>query len=168
MPVCERSTRRPPHFTDRVAEAQHIVATCDRTTVLSDDDRELVSSTLHDSRHAILARAAAEQLLHGEPHPGNILATTQGPRFIDLETCCRGPVEFDLAHVPEAVSDCYPGADGQLLLECRGLVLAMVTAWRCDPGDQFPDGEQMRRTLLDALRAGPPWLTLDTIWPGAE
>ena len=22
-----------------------------------------------------------------------------GPLFIDLETCCRGPVEFDLAHV---------------------------------------------------------------------
>ena len=52
-------------------------------------------------RRAIDDRAAVEQLLHGEPHPGNVLSTRNGPLFVDLETCCRGPVEFDLAHVPE-------------------------------------------------------------------
>ncbi|MFE1199320.1 phosphotransferase family protein [Streptomyces olivaceoviridis] len=54
-------------------------------------------------RRAIDDRGAVEQLLHGEPHPGNVLSTKNGPLFIDLETCCRGPVEFGLAHVPEAV-----------------------------------------------------------------
>ena len=46
-------------------------------------------------------RGGAEQLLHGEPHPGNVLTTNNGLLFIDLETCCREPVEFDLAHAPE-------------------------------------------------------------------
>ena len=152
-----------PHFTDRVAEAQQLVAGRDSTPALADADRELLDTTLRNLGRAISDRGAAEQLLHGEPHPGNVLSTKNGLRFIDLETCCRGPVEFDLAHVPEAVSDRYPDADRELLAECRGLVLAMVTAWRFDPRDQFPNGQRAARELLRAIREGPPWPTLDAV-----
>ena len=79
-----------PHFTDRVAEAQQLVASRDHTPALADDDRVLLSTTLRSLRRAIGDRGAAEQLLHGEPHPGNVLSTKTGPLFIDLETCCRG------------------------------------------------------------------------------
>jgi hypothetical protein len=152
-----------PHFTDRIAEAQQLVASRDRTGALADADRELLSSTLRSSTHAIGKRGAAEQLLHGEPHPGNVLSTKNGLLLIDLETCCRGPVEFDLAHVPEDVSECYAGADRQLLHECRLLVLAMVAAWRWDSDDQFPNGQRAGRELVSALRAGPPWPSLDLV-----
>ncbi len=152
-----------PHFTDRVAEAQQLVASPDLTPALADADRELLRHTLQSLRRAISDRGAEEQLLHGEPHPGNVLRTEDGPLFIDLETCCRGPVEFDLAHVPDEVSERYPGADRALLGECRGLVLAMVAAWRWDRDDRFPDGQRAARALLDALRGGPPYPTLDTV-----
>jgi len=142
-----------PHFTDRVAEAQQLVASRDHTPALADDDRELLNSTLRSLKKAIGDRAAAEQLLHGEPHPGNVLSTKTGPLFIDLETCCRGPVEFDLAHVPEEVSEHYPGADQELLRQCRILMLAMVAAWRSDRDDQFPNGRRMGTELLSQLRA---------------
>lgn len=152
-----------PHFTDRVAEAQQIVANRDQSPALADADRALLSDTLTRLRRTIADRGAAEQLLHGEPHPGNLLSTKNGPLFIDLETCCRGPVEFDLAHAPEAVAEHYPSADQDLLGECRGLVLAMVTAWRWDAGDQFPDGRHVAEELVDTLRKGPPWPTLDVV-----
>jgi len=154
---------RTPHFTDRVEEAQQLVECSDLTPELADADRELLISTLRSRRHAIADRGAAEQLLHGEPHPGNVLNTKSGLLFIDLETCCRGPVEFDLAHVPEDVSERYPDADEELLSDCRVLALAMVAAWRWDPGDQFPDGQRAGRELLCALREGPPWPTLDVV-----
>jgi Ser/Thr protein kinase RdoA (MazF antagonist) len=154
-----------PHFTDRVAEAQQLVASRDLTPALADADRELLSHTLRSLRRAIGDRGAAEQLLHGEPHPGNVLRTKNGPLFIDLETCCRGPVEFDLAHVPQEVSERYPNADQELLRECRHLVLAMVAAWRWDPGDQFPNGQRAARELLNALREGPPYPALDAVMP---
>jgi hypothetical protein len=83
--------------------------------------------------------------------------------FIDLETCCRGPVEFDLAHVPEEVSECYSGADQELLRACRLLVLAMVAAWRWDLDDHLPNGKRAGQELLGALRAGPPWPALDVV-----
>jgi len=101
-----------PHFTERVADVPGHVAS---TPALGDADRELLSSRLRDLRRAVTDRNAPEQLLHGEPHQGNVLSAKPGPLFIDLETCCRGPVEFDLAHVPAAVSEHYPDADQALL-----------------------------------------------------
>jgi Phosphotransferase enzyme family len=154
---------RTPHFTDRVEEAQHLVATTDLTPDLADADRELLIDALRCRRRAVVDRGGAEQLLHGEPHPGNLLSTKSGLLFIDFETCCRGPVEFDLAHVPEDASERYAAADDDLLIECRGLVLAMVAAWRWDTGDQFPDRQRAAHALLSALRLGPPWPTLDAV-----
>jgi hypothetical protein len=155
-----------PHFTDRVAEAQQLVASRDQTPALAEADRELLSSTLRKRSLMIADRRATEQLLHGEPYPGNVLNTKDGPLFIDLETCCRGPIEFDLAHVPEEVSEHYPDADQELLGECRGLVLAMVAAWRWDAGDQFPNGRRAGQELVSALRKGPPWPTLEGVMRG--
>ena len=153
-----------PHFTERVEEAQSIVRDRSQSPELIDTDRELLTNSLGSLRRAVVDRGADEQLLHGEPHAGNLLRTTSGMRFIDLETCCRGPVEFDLAHVPEEVSERYTTADQDLVRECRGLVLAMVAAWRWDPDDQLPNGQRAARELLSALREGPPWPPLDVVW----
>ena len=142
-----------PHFTDRVEAAQQLVESSDLTPELADADRELLINTLRSRRRAIGDRGAAEQLLHGEPHPGNVLSTKNGLLFIDLETCCRGPVEFDLAHVPEDVSERYADADQELLSECRILVLAMVAAWRWDRDDQLPNGRQLGTEWLSQIRA---------------
>ena len=150
-----------PRFMDRVAEAEEIVASPDLSPELADADRELLSSRLGGLRRAIGGRGAVEQLLHGEPHPGNVLSTKNGPLFIDFETCCCGPVEFDLAHVPEAVCEHYPTVNQGLLDECRQLVLAMVAAWRWELGDQFPNGGRNGEEFLRSLRQGPPWPTLD-------
>ncbi|PSL51839.1 phosphotransferase family enzyme [Saccharothrix carnea] len=142
-----------PHFTDRVEQAQRLVAGRDLTPALADSDRELLSSTLRGLREVVAGHGGAEQLLHGEPHPGNVLTTEHGPLFIDLETYCRGPVEFDLAHAPDEVGDHYPGVDRDLLRACRILVLAMVTTWRWDRDDRFPDGHRVGTEWLGRVRA---------------
>jgi phosphotransferase family enzyme len=152
-----------PHYTDRVREAELLVASPDRTPDLGDADRELLVNVFRRVMPAIAGRGAAEQLLHGEPHPGNVLNTRNGPLFIDLETACRGPIEFDLAHVPNEVSESYAGIDHGLLDDCRVLVLAMIAAWRFDPEDRFPRRTRAARELLAALRAGPPYPALGTI-----
>jgi aminoglycoside phosphotransferase (APT) family kinase protein len=142
-----------PHFTDRVAEAQQVVADRDISPGLTDADREYLGNALRDLRRVVTERGATDQLLHGEPHPGNLLNTKDGPLFIDLETCCRGPVEFDLAHAPDEVAEYYPGVDQDLLRECRILMLAIITAWRWDRGDQLPNGRQLGIDGISQLRA---------------
>ena len=150
-----------PRFTDRVEQAQQLVASPDRTPALADGDRELLGGTLRTLRRVIGERGA-EQLLHGEPHPGNVLTTKNGLLFIDLETCCRGPVEFDLAHAPDEVGEHYEGVDQDLLRACRILVLAMITTWRWDRGDQLPDGRRLGTAWLSRIRAALDRNGLDT------
>ncbi|MDA1361386.1 aminoglycoside phosphotransferase family protein [Glycomyces luteolus] len=131
-----------PHFIDRVNEARQILSDRECSPALPEPDRELLADTLRNLGREVAERGK-DQLLHGEPHPGNLLATNHGPLFIDFETCCRGPIEFDLAHAPEPVADHYPGVDHDLLRQSRILMLAMIIAWRWDPGDQFPNGRRL-------------------------
>lgn len=142
-----------PHFADRVERARRLVADRDRTPALAEADRQLLDDTLGNLGRAVREHSGPEQPLHGEPHPGNVLSTEDGPLFIDFETCCRGPVAFDLAHAPEEVSECYPGVDQDVLRACRTLVLAMITAWRWDRTDQLPNGRRLGTQWLNDLRA---------------
>jgi phosphotransferase family enzyme len=141
-----------PHVTDRVQSAHALVTDRASTPGLGDADRELLADALRRFTPMISDRGR-DQLLHGEPHPGNLLSTADGLLFVDLETCCRGPVEFDLAHAPDEVSEHYPDVDPGLLRACRTLMLAMITAWRWDARDELPDGRRLGIEGLGRLRA---------------
>ncbi len=142
-----------PHFTDRVAVALTEVRDRERSPELPEPDRELLTGTLEGLSAAIGEGAAGEQLLHGEPHPGNVLNSVGGPLLVDLATCCRGPVEFDLAHAPEEVGRRYAGADQDLLRRCRALTWALFAAWRWRRNDHMPEREHWRAEGLRLVRA---------------
>jgi hypothetical protein len=89
-----------------------------------------------------------------------MLRTRGGLVFVDLETCCRGRIEFDITHAtinasapPIEIGAHYAGADQSLLCECWILMLAMVTAWRCAPGDALPNAGAMVADSIRQLRA---------------
>ncbi|WP_030172036.1 phosphotransferase [Streptomyces sp. NRRL S-813] len=142
-----------PHFTDRVAVALSEVSDRERSPDLPDSEREFLSSTLSGLTAAFSRDQGGDQLLHGEPHPGNLLNTRRGPLFVDLATCCRGPIEFDLAHAPEEVGKLHAGADRDLIHRCRALNWAMFSAWRWRRDDQMPDRDQRRLDGLNQVRA---------------
>jgi hypothetical protein len=141
-----------PHFTDRVAAALREVNDRDQSPELPDSDRELLSDTLSELSAAVSIDKAGDQLLHGEPHPGNLLHTTRGPLFVDLAACCRGPIEFDLAHAPEEVAKHYAGADHELIHRCRALNWAMFSAWRWRRDDQMPERGHWRVEGVNQVR----------------
>lgn len=151
-----------PHFTDRLAEVRRWLASGDATPALADEDRALLVDLLEIAMRRS-GSAGVEQLLHGEPHPWNVLPTRSGLLFVDFENCARGPVEYDLAWVPDDVSERYRGADHELVGEYRALVLALVTAHRWRSDDQHPSGRRSGAALLEVLRAGPPWPALDAV-----
>lgn len=152
-----------PHVMDRVAATQRDVASRDVTPDLADADRALLADTLRDLGRSIVDRHAAEQVLHGEPHPWNVLDTKDGPLFIDFENTAHGPVEYDIAWVPEEVSRRYPNVDDDLVGDCRGVVLAIVATHRWSRDDQHPSGRPSGLAFLDVLRDGPPWPALDDV-----
>ena len=142
-----------PHVAERVAAWAAEVDDPEQTPGLPGPDRALLSTTLTRGRTAMTRWGAGEQLLHGEPHPGNLLSTRSGPRFVDLHTCQRGPVEYDLAYAPEEVAVHYPGANHPLVHQFRILMWAGFTTMRWRPGDQLPDRDHWRVAGLTRLRA---------------
>lgn len=152
-----------PHVLDRVADTRHDVTNREVTPDLADADRSLLTDALDELGRSSASRRPSEQLLHGEPHPWNVLSTGDGLCFIDFENCARGPIECDLAWVPAAVSESYPAADQDLVDQCRGAVLAIIVAHRWSTGDEHPSGRRSGVAFLDALRQGSPYPAIEEV-----
>ena len=152
-----------PHFMDRVVAVQRDVSSRSVTPELAETDRSLLMNTMRNLTRSITHRRAPEQLLHGEPHPDNVLNTKNGLLFIDFENTAQGPVEYDLAWAPRKVSERSTNADHDLVDDCRGLVLAMVATYRWRRDDEHPSGRQSGVAFLNVLRHGPPWPALDDV-----
>jgi Ser/Thr protein kinase RdoA (MazF antagonist) len=98
--------------------------------------------------------------LHGDAHPGNLLATPEGWRWTDLEDTCSGPLGWDLACLRttgrldgRAALDALPGAltDAELApwVELRRLHAAV---WSVVHASAHPDAaEPARARLTSAL-----------------
>ncbi|MEZ4618025.1 MAG: phosphotransferase [Caldilineaceae bacterium] len=141
-----------PHINVRLAGWAAEVDDPAQTPDLPDSDRDFLRSTFSCARSAISKWETKDQLLHGEPHPGNLLNTNQGPIFIDLQTCQRGPIEYDLAFVPEEAALLYPGANQELVHQFRILNWAGFTTMRWRATDQFPDQAYWRGEGFNRLR----------------
>jgi thiamine kinase-like enzyme len=81
-------------------------------------------------RLQLTSLAETHAVIHGSPHPYNVLLVDGEPRFIDFETTCIGPVEWDLAHTSPDTASSYAGAvDAHLLQTCRDMVRVKTAAW---------------------------------------
>jgi len=72
--------------------------------------------------------------------------TRTGIWFLDFETACTSPLEWDLAHAGEGTARAYPGRPNRALLGvCRGLVSVKTAAW-CWGGVRAPGAALAGRT----------------------
>jgi hypothetical protein len=95
--------------------------------LLNDDDRHLLMDALRDLS---VTPDEYHSVIHGSPHRFNILSHNGVPHFIDFETVCMGPVEWDLAHLDSTVAAAYPGdVDSVRLERCRTLVSVKTAVW---------------------------------------
>jgi hypothetical protein len=84
----------------------------------------------------------ATDTLHGSPHDHNVIAErSTEPLFLDFETTCIGPIEWDLAHQRDAVAREYPVAIDEPLLDACRFATSFKTAAFCwadaDRGDLY-------------------------------
>ena len=90
-----------PDFRVGLALARAALADDDAMRALARHDRAFLRAAFDRLLSELEARVFVVQPLHGEPHDGNLLATPSGPRWIDLEAACVGPLEWDLAFLPD-------------------------------------------------------------------
>jgi predicted trehalose synthase len=119
-----------PDFDDELDSVATVLSDPVRSPALGTTDRALLLSALSLLRRDLAACASPQRALHGSPHNGNVLFVQGKVLFIDFETVCRGPLEWDLAHVGDGVLRAYPACfDSTALRLCQGLVSVKTAAW---------------------------------------
>ncbi|MCO4770062.1 MAG: aminoglycoside phosphotransferase family protein [Deltaproteobacteria bacterium] len=107
-----------------------------------------------------------EVLVHGDPHTDNVILTTSGPVFVDLESSGVGPASWDLAvlatgvrrygtpeHEWSALVDAYgvdPSGSPSFDALCAVYELDVI-AWAAASGDRSPHLAAEARLRLDSL-----------------
>ena len=152
-PACARSISRrrtSPIESPRPSNSSRTATTLRRSPTRTESCSR---DTLRGLRREILDRGAAEQLLHGEPHPGNVLSTDERARCSSTSRRAAGGQSSSTSRMrPKRSATTIRASISDLLRECRILVLAMITAWRWDRDDQFPNGRQLADEWLGQLR----------------
>lgn len=82
-----------------------------RVAALARADRALLQGAFDDLLVALDDRVLTKRALHGEPHDGNRLITPVGLRWIDFESACQGPLEWDLAFLSERARSAFADVD---------------------------------------------------------
>jgi hypothetical protein len=99
---------------------------------LSEADRRLLATVFDRLKVYLdeLAPAGSHVVLHGSPHSYNVLLVDDEPVFIDFETACTGPMEWDLAHVdPEAEQSYGAPVHERLIWVCRSMASVKTAAF---------------------------------------
>ena len=102
------------------------------------DDRSMLRTAFDRYQVDVDAFDYDERTLHGEPHDGNLLATPNGLRWIDLEGVCLGPLEWDLAFLDDDTARFFPHVDHEPLALLRVLNSALVATW-CWSRSEHPE-----------------------------
>lgn len=123
--------------------------------VLSDAEVDLIRASEEQLRPFWEKPGGDIQPLHGDAHPGNLIATGGGIVWIDFEDVCLGPVEWDLATMmdPDAVAK-HHEPDPELMARCtelRALQVALsLIAFYDDFGD-IEGWDEGLRSMLSML-----------------
>jgi Phosphotransferase enzyme family len=96
---------------------------------LPGSERSLLRRAIDRLRGEVEGHGFAERPLHGEPHDANLLVTPDGLRWVDLEATCVGPLEWDLAFLPDGALEVFADVDHELLELLRTLNSARVATW---------------------------------------
>ena len=123
---------RLPSFMEELTAVRSLLSSPSGLVSLAERDRLLLLHAF-DWLAAELQSAVRSNLhrvIHGSPHRLNVLLADGEPRFIDFETVCLGPIEWDLAHLEQKVAREY----GQPLNEslektCRDMASVKTAAW---------------------------------------
>jgi len=141
-----------PLLSERLDRAESVISTPDGLPRLAPADRAFLAERFAALRVEAESGARPHRVLHGGPHTANLLATREGPRWIDFDTTCRGPLEWDLAHLGDEAAALFPDADAGLLATMRKLVGADVAIWCWHTYGRAPEVDEAAHYHLEALK----------------
>ncbi len=140
-----------PNFQVDLERARRALSDMGRVAALDPAARAFLRSAFDDLLLTLDDWTLTKCPLHGEPHDGNLLITPSGVRWIDFESVCRGPLEWDLAFLSEDARSAFATVDNDLLQLLETLNSARVATW-CWAQAHFPDMRWHAEHHLERVR----------------
>lgn len=134
-----------PDFSEAIVGASR-VAQESALSCLTSEEATFLRSVLASSVSSLSEFRWSTRTLHGDPHTGNVVLTSSGPRWLDFESVCSGPLEWDLSALPGGAHLFVHDSD--LLRVLVSLRRACVVTWcaaRARP--RHPELEAIRHHL---------------------
>jgi hypothetical protein len=152
-----------PSLMDELMETRKLLMGDHPIPALGRADRRLLCSVMTDLMGELALRSFDERGLHGEPHDGNYLVTSSGLRWFDLEDACIGPLEWDLAFLPDNGVAAFDDVDSDLLDLLRTLNSARRRHDSAQDESSDPEIEEVRPHSFK-IAAGDCDESLDWLW----
>ena len=143
-----------PPFDLELGDARRLLLPV-RSPILPDSDRRFLLSIIDELEESLAGRVTAARPLHGSPHTGNRLRTTEGLLLLDFETACLGPLEWDLAALDDAAVHLFVDVDLELVALLRRMRSACVAAKCWVAPDRATEVREAARIHLRLLRGEP-------------
>lgn len=143
-----------------VVDIERFLADTSRFPQVRPDDAAGMRGAFARVMAALSVERALAQPLHGDAHPGNLLAMDGGWCWTDFEDACAGPVAWDLAclaatrRMDGAAAARHYGAsiNAAELAPYRELRALHGTVWAVVSAERFPARREAAREWLDQWR----------------
>jgi Ser/Thr protein kinase RdoA (MazF antagonist) len=138
-----------PDFRDAIEEANRLLRQTDLSG-MSEHDTSFLRVLFERALSRLASFEWETRVLHGDPHSGNVVLTPAGPKWLDLESVCTGPIEWDLSALPGCSASVHHDRD--LLSVLVALRRACVVVWCASKANPSPTDAEAIAHHLTALK----------------
>jgi hypothetical protein len=115
-----------PDYRETIFGAKRLADESD-LVCLANHDANFLRAVFEQSLSSLSSFRWQDQVLHGDAHSGNLALTPEGPRWLDFESACIGPLEWELTTLGAGAA--AVARDPGLLRVLVGLRRACVVTW---------------------------------------
>jgi hypothetical protein len=118
-----------PSFITKVESCETILTNSNDAPMLDWNDRRFLERLYEQLRSDLGTIGGTWRPLHGDPHVGNARITDRGAVWMDLESVCLGPLEWDIGFLPTATWSEFSGIDPSLMRLFEDVRSMCVATW---------------------------------------
>jgi hypothetical protein len=137
-----------PSYRDKIDECGALLAEASNLPALPDADRRFLLDMHGSLSRALASRHVDAVPIHGDAHLGNVLLTSRGARWTDLETVSLGPREWDVPGMPIAE---FEPIDRELYAILADMRSVCVSVW-CWALAHVPEKREAAEVHLSYLK----------------
>ena len=118
-----------PNYIQKIQSCDAILSNPAEAPSLALNDRRFLGSLYEILLEKLDRAEMVRQPLHGDPHLGNVLINGSVAIWMDLESACIGPVEWDIASLPSATWPMFSAINTDLAELLSNVHSLCVAVW---------------------------------------